>query len=117
MKLRKVEDFIELPEKIQDGYYLNLRSSERIDVRPGERIDVSTGVEAYVGKTEIVTVVSDFCSSKLVYKQLGKYVELQVRIKNKDKRNIMIHPGEAIGFITVEKTRKAAIKTKATWRT
>ena len=118
MKLRKKEDYVELPESLGDGRYIELRSSERIDVRTGERLDVATGVEAYIGKTETLTVTSTFCKSRMVYSKLGKYVELLVRVKNKGKRNIMIHPGEPIASMLLDKpkTKKATIKTKATWR-
>lgn len=123
MKLKKLEDYVELPVADGTGCYQGLRSLERIDVRPNERRDVLTGVAAYVGKTETVTVFSDFCGSRMIYSKLGKYVELQVRIKNKGDRNIMIYPGEVIGYLTVRKpaskprTKKATIKTRATWKT
>ena len=120
MRLKKLEDYVELPKSLGFGQYGELRSIERIDIRPGERRDVLTGVGARIAKTETVTVYSAFCDNKMVYDRTGEVVELMVRIKNNGKQNIMLHPGQVIATIEVKKgaakTKTATIRTKAAWR-
>ena len=102
MRLYKLSDETEFPEKV-DGGYINIRSSERVDVRPDETRYISTGLRITITDSDKVNVISMWGDEFQVEKS-GK--ELCVKITNNGLQNLMLYPGTVIGKIITEKIKK-----------
>jgi len=112
VRLKRLNDQVELPEKTNNNKYINVRSAVRIDVRPGETVEVPTGVAVSLAKEETAYISGpNVVPTELPH---GKYKEIIVPIYNDGDRNLLIYPGQVIATISVERKKKATIVTKAT---
>lgn len=105
MKFKRQSNYpdVELPEKVNATYYINVRSAVRVDVRPNETLRVPTGVSASVARTEkaaLIGTVSGVIDAALTSG------DLYITITNEGDRNFMIYPGMVLAEIEVEKTEK-----------
>ena len=99
MRLYKLVQDVEFPEKSEFGY-INIRSTERIDVRPNETRMVSTGFRVSKLSDETITVRSIWGDTQSI-EISGE--TLYVKVTNHADTNIMIYVGMVIGEILVEK--------------
>jgi dUTPase len=103
MRLYKLDKNVEFPERVnEDGLirYLNIRSSERIDVRPGETRHISTQLRVSFDVEKYETfIISAFDSTKSL---LEDGEEVFVKVTNHGNRNIMIYPGQVVGELRGE---------------
>jgi len=95
MRLYKLIDEAEFPEKTETGY-VNIRSVERVDVRPNETRSVYTGLRITKTIKEDIIVKSAWDDLYLI-EESGE--ELYIKVFNMGERNIMIYPGMVIGEI------------------
>lgn len=103
MRLKKLVESIELPEKMSATRYINVRANERIDVCYGDRVRVKTGVHVTVSKNETARLVEPRALVSNVVEMNITTGELFVTMHNSDERNLMIYPGEVLAEIWVEK--------------
>jgi len=113
MRLRKLNDGVELPEKVNPGLYINARSNRRVDVRSGENIAIATGVEISVARGELVTISGPNVVTYVI--EPCKYTELFVMVANRGDRLLMIYPGQVLAeIIVVKKAARTAASTPKT---
>ena len=98
MRLKKLVESIELPEKMSATRYINVRANERIDICYGDQVIVKTGVHVTVAKNETAQLGGENVVTLNVVTG-----ELFVTIHNPGERNLMIYPGEVLAEILVEK--------------
>jgi len=117
MRFEKILEDVELPEKTEDGRFINIRSCVRMDIQPGKFDRVPTGLRVEVEENEKPMLYGSLFIP--VVNTLLKPGEVFIRIKNDTERNITIYPGQVLAEVTVyigelpKKPKRATIYSSA----